>query len=166
MFYLLVHKNISETSCQRAVLEEKSYLEKLALIARTFLTACLSVNSLCHLSKHRFQPSVFEWHSTIYHSPCKSRVVLVDVDFGDQPIHNHDVPRNERKVGNCHFFANQVLLLRESDLEHSEDPLDLIGVPFDGAWNLLSVEFQEPRRLAKVRAASVCHWGARHPSGG
>jgi hypothetical protein len=55
MFYLLVHKNISETSRQRAVREEKSYLEKLALIASTFLTASLSVNSLCHLFNHQFR---------------------------------------------------------------------------------------------------------------
>lgn len=52
--YLVVHKK--KASSPRALLEERIYLERLALSVKTFLTASLSVNSLCHLLSCQFQP--------------------------------------------------------------------------------------------------------------
>jgi len=108
----------------------------------------LSVNSLCHLYHHQFL--LINFRQMPNHSPRKSRVVLLEINFGDQHVHDRHIPRDERQVRDRHLVSNQILLLREHVVQYLEHPLDLIVVPLNCAWDLLGVESLEPRRLAEV----------------
>ena len=80
----------------------------------------------------------------------KRGIVGLNVDIGDHPSDNRDVPRDERQIRDRHLVPDQILLLREHRVEHPENALDLVVVPLDRAWDLLGVEKLEPRRLAEV----------------
>ena len=80
----------------------------------------------------------------------KCGVVGLNVDIGDQPSDNPGVPRDERQIRDRHLVPDQILLLRKHRVEYPEDPLDLVVVPLDRAWDLLGVEMLEPRRLTEV----------------
>ena len=67
------------------------------------------------------------------HSPRKCRVVLLDVDVRNEPVHNSSVPRDERQIRARHLVPDQVLLLRENPVQHSKHPPDLVIVPLDRA---------------------------------
>ena len=86
------------------------------------------------------------------YSPRKPRVILFDVDVGDQPSDNSGVPRDERQVRDRHLVPNQIFLFREDGVEHPKHPLDLVIVPLDSARDLLGVGLLEPHRLAEVWA--------------
>ena len=126
------------------------YCRRLALIASTFLTASRSVSSLCHLFHHQFQSS--DARPIPGHSPRKCRVVLLDIEVGEQPSDHSGVPRNERQIRDRHIVPDQILLVREDGVEDPEHPLDLVVVSLDRARNLLRVGLLEPDGLSEVRA--------------
>ena len=89
------------------------YCARLSLIAYTFFTASLSVNSLCHLLSYQFQ-SMYIKPTLLYRSPRKSRVVnLFGIGVRNQTSQDYLVPRDERQICDGQLVPDQVLLLRK-----------------------------------------------------